>query len=286
MSVESGHDDQGERRRVDMSTAPAIAAVIDLARYPIADPASPEAAALAAECRRQLATTGSCLLPGFITADAVVRMAAESMPLVPLAHRTPNNRGTAYLDAPDERFPEDHPKRRLMPTAVGAIAYDLIPPGALIRQLYEWEGLTRFLAAALGKERLFHYGDPLGALNIASMEDGEALLWHFDQTDFVVSILLQPCEAGGAFEYVPHIRSPETPNYDRVRRLQDGSRDGVITLDLAPGALALFEGRHSIHRVTPVEGTTPRLIALFGYDTKPGTMSTDRLKLRRYGRVQ
>jgi hypothetical protein len=49
--------------------------------------------------------------------------------------------------------------------------------------------------------------------------------------------------------------------------------------------MALFMGRCSIHRVTPVEGATPRLIALLGYDTQPGVMSSDHLKLRRYGRT-
>ena len=117
------------------------------------------------------------------------------------------------------------------------------------------------------------------------MAKGEALLWHFDQTDFVVSILLQKCASGGVFEYVPHIRGAEEPRYDRVERLLDGGREGVIELDMAPGTLALFEGRYSIHRVSPVEGERTRLIALFGYDTKPGTLSSDRLKQRRYGRV-
>jgi hypothetical protein len=49
--------------------------------------------------------------------------------------------------------------------------------------------------------------------------------------------------------------------------------------------LALSEGRSSIHRVSAIEGGEPRLIALFAYDTRPGTMSSDLLKQRRYGRV-
>ena len=71
--------------------------------------------------------------------------------------------------------------------------------------------------------------------------------------------------------------------HGRRRFLAD--RTDIITLDLAPGALALFEGRYSIHRVSPIAGSEPRLIALFGYDTKPGTMSSDLLKQRRYGRI-
>ncbi len=142
-----------------------------------------------------------------------------------------------------------------------------------------------FIGAALGVARIYRYADPLGALNIAVMIVGEHLLWHFDQTDFVVSILLQDCASGGAFEFVPRIRSAEDPHYGAIERLLGGGCDGVIRLDMQPGTLALFQGRWSIHRVTPIEGPVPRLVALLGYDTKPGTVSSDNLKLRRYGRL-
>jgi hypothetical protein len=271
-----------------MSVDPSpIAMTVDLDRYPIEPLGDARAQALAAACRAELAETGSCLLPGFLRPDAVTRMAEEAAAVAPLAHRKPGGRGaTAYLAPPDESFPEGHPRRRLQTSSVGAVAYDLIPHGSLVRALYEWDGLLAFLAASLGKDQLYRYADPLGALNIASMGEGEHLLWHFDQTDFVVSILLQDCERGGDFEYVPNIRDAKTENYDRVRRLLDGDRSEVVRLDMAPGTLALFMGRHSIHRVTPIAGSTLRLIALLGYDTEPGTLSSERLKLARYGRTE
>jgi hypothetical protein len=264
---------------------PSIAAMIDLDRYPVHDLGSARAQALIADVRAQLAASGSCVLEGFLTAQAVAAAAAEARILAPLAHRTPNSRSTAYLAAPDESFPESHPKRRLQRTSVGAVAYDLFPLDSPIRRLYEWDGLLAFFALALRKPELWRYADPLGALNLAVMVDGDELLWHFDQTDFVVSLMLQCSARAGAFEYVPYIRSSTEPNYRRVQRLLEGDRTDVITLNLAPGTLALFEGRHSIHRVSPIEGSEARLIALFGYDTKPGTTSSDLLKQRRYGRV-
>ncbi len=270
---------------MQLAPDPAVARLIDLARYPIDALDRPTGQALVAECRAQLAASGACVLPGFLAAAAIAPAAAEAARLAPRAHRTAGSTSTCYLAPPDETFPPGHPKRRLQTTSVGAVAYDLIPPDAAIRALYESERVLDFVAAALGIERLYRYGDPLGALNIAVMGAGEHLLWHFDQTDFVVSILLQDCLAGGDFEYVPRIRSAEAPNYATIERLLDGARDGVVRLDMQPGTLALFQGRWSIHRVTPIEGDVPRLIALFGYDTKPGTVSSDNLKLRRYGRL-
>jgi 2OG-Fe(II) oxygenase superfamily len=261
-----------------------IADLVDLERFPIHDPRG-KGRALVEECRRQLGAIGAYNIDDFLRPEAIRAMVAEAKELEPLAHRTRGNKGTAYLEAPDESLPEDHPRRRMQTTSVGAIAYDLVPAQSALRRLYESPVLIDFLTEALGLGPLHRYADPLGALNIAVMGDGEHLMWHFDQADFVVSILLQDCEQGGDFEFVPNIRRPGEENYGKVKRLLDGDHSEVVRLDAKPGTLALFQGRHSIHRVSPIEGRTPRYIALLGYDTKPGTMSSDRLKQRRYGRI-
>lgn len=261
-----------------------IADLVDLDRYPIHDPKG-KGRGLVEECRRQLGAIGAYNIDDFLRPGAIQAMVAEAKGLEPLAHRTKGNTGTAYLEAPDEAQPEDHPRRRIQTTSVGAIAYDLVPAKSPLRRLYESPVLIEFLTEALGLGPLYRYADPLGGLNIAVMGDADHLLWHFDQADFVVSILLQDCEAGGDFEFVPNIRRPGEENYGKVKRLLDGDQSEVVRLDAKPGTLALFQGRYSIHRVSPIQGRTPRYIALLGYDTKPGTMSSDRLKQRRYGRI-
>jgi hypothetical protein len=65
-----------------------------------------------------------------------------------------------------------------------------------------------------------------------------------------------------------------------------GSEDaGVSVVPMTPGTLMLFEGRHSLHRVSPIRGSRPRHVALLAYDTRPGTDSSPLLKRVRYGRV-
>ena len=54
---------------------------------------------------------------------------------------------------------------------------------------------------------------------------------------------------------------------------------------MTPGTLMLFEGRHTLHRVSPIGGGRPRYVGLFGYDRKPGTCSSELLRLIRYGRA-
>jgi hypothetical protein len=258
--------------------------LVDLDRYPILDLAAPVAQALVARCRAELAASGAAELPGFVRPEATERMVKESDALVGRGHFA-ETRATVYLGIPEAGLTDGHPRGRLGGrTAVEAIAYDLVPPAHALRQLYEWDGLLRFVGAALGKDPLYRYADPLGALNVAAMKAGDELQWHFDQTDFVVSIALRDADAGGDFEYTPLIRSRDDERYDAVRRVLDGDRSPVRTIPMTPGTLLLFEGRHSMHRVTPIEGATARLVALLAYDTRPDTVSTPLLRRARYGR--
>jgi len=237
-----------------------------------------------AEGQAQMAATGACEIPAFVRPDALGAFIDDGRTIAPLAHRS-GGLGTVYLGFPDESFPLDHPQQWLGPYDVGAVAYDLFPPESPIRRLYEWPELTRFVAAVLGLDEIYPYADPLGALNLAVMTDGDQLQWHFDQTDFVVSLAIQDADVGGDFEVVPQIRTAEDEHYDDVARVLAGDRERVVTLPMTPGTLLVFAGRHSLHRVSPIAGPTPRLVGLFGYDTKPGTMSSDLLKEVRYGRL-
>ena len=262
-------------------TAPAI--LIDLERYPILDLSSDATRELTRHCRDQLDRTGACELSGFLKPEAVAMLVREGDSLAELAYHSVVT-GTPYLAAPDASLPEDHPRKFFEPTSVGVVAYDQFPPESALRQLFEWDPLMEFIEA-LKKERLYRYADPMGALNLAVMGEGERLHWHFDQTDFVTSIALRPSQAGGDFEYVPLIRSATDENYPRVQRLLEGSSEGVVRVPMHPGTLLLFEGRNSIHRVTPISGNTTRLVALLAYDTKPGTRSSKGLQMARYGRL-
>jgi hypothetical protein len=234
--------------------------------------------------RDSIREIGAAEIPGFVRADVLPAFIEDALALAPLAHRS-GGPGTVYLGFPDESFPKDHPQQWLGNYGVGAVAYDLFPPESLIRRLYEWDELLQFVAAILGLDEIYPYADPLGALNLAVMTAGDELQWHFDQTDFVVSLALQDADDGGDFEVAPFIRSADDEHYDDVGDVLAGYSDKVTTLPMTPGTLLVFAGRHSIHRVTPIRGDTPRLVGLFGYDTKPGTMSTELLKEVRYGRV-
>lgn len=50
-------------------------------------------------------------------------------------------------------------------------------------------------------------------------------------------------------------------------------------------APAIFAGRNSIHRVSPVIGDVPRIVALLAYDTRAESDASDVFKLLRYRRT-
>ena len=52
------------------------------------------------------------------------------------------------------------------------------------------------------------------------MKDGGSRAWHYDGSDFVVTLMLQPSLAGGEFEWAPFIRGKNgEENYDQVREM-------------------------------------------------------------------
>ncbi len=259
--------------------------LIDRHRYPVDDPRSPVLAEVAAAARAQVAEVGYAELPAFVTPEAIAALVADAEAHTARAHRS-TGPGTAYLELPDEEaFAEDHPRRRWMPYDVGAVAYDLIALDSPLRAVYESDAVLRLIEAILDRGELHRYADPFGALNLAVMGDGDQLQWHFDQTDFVVSLAVQSADEGGAFEVLPKVRTADEERYDLVEAVLDGDHAGVVTVAMVPGTLLVFEGRRSLHRVSPIAGPTLRHVGLLGYDTSPGTQSSELLRAIRYGRT-
>lgn len=264
--------------------------LVDLDRYPVVDPAGvgPVADHHADELRR----TGVSILPGFVRADVLPGLVAECEALAESAFLQ-DVQGTPYLELPDpDAWPSGHPRVTWRRSAVHTVAYDRFHPVTSgLRALFEWDDLLAFVARILGRAPLHRYADPLGAMNLAVMREGDTLGWHFDQTDFVVSLAIQASDGGGEFENVQRLRWVDgggiDERYDTVARVLAGEADELVTtVPMTPGTLMVFEGRWSLHRVTPVVGPTTRHVALFGYDTKPGTMSSELLKAIRYGRTE
>ncbi|NDG25853.1 MAG: hypothetical protein EB120_01600, partial [Proteobacteria bacterium] len=232
---------------------------LNLERYPLHQPESPRTQEMLAAFQKQMREEGVCVLPEFLSPAGLQELVAESeQKASECYHNTVH--GNAYLEEIPKDLPSHHPMRLEDRTALGVLAYDQIPNESGLRKIYQWKNFVDFVGKIIGRGPLYEYACPLGAINVAVMKDQDYLRWHFDQSDFVVSVNLQDPVKGGKFEYVRNIRSKNDPCYDDVRNLLQGSRKNVEELHNPPGCLVLFEGRYTIHRVTEIQGEKLRLI--------------------------
>ena len=259
--------------------------LVDLERYPLLHPESPAYGDVVARAREQLRARGAAELEGFVSPTGVAALVRDADELAGRAHPS-GGQGTAYLEFPDFSLPPDHPRLHFADYAVRAVAYDITPLDSPLRRLYEWDPLKDLVEAVLDRGPIYRYADPFGALNLAVMGEGDQLQWHFDQTDFVVSLAIQSAESGGDFEVAPRIRNAQDERYQDVAAVLSGDRTRVEVLPMRPGTLLVFEGRYSLHRVSPIEGRRWRHVGLLAYDTAPGTIGSDLLRADRYGRTE
>jgi hypothetical protein len=259
--------------------------VVDLARYPLAEPGSAGWWELVERARRDLADVGCSVLPDFVRPAQREALRREGAEVAPRAHDEVEvvNAYNVPLDSP---LPADHPGRILLERGNAFVARDRIPATAIVQRLYTSPLLQRFVAACAGVPAVHPLADPLSGLCLNVIRPRRAHPWHFDTNELTVSILTQAATAGGVFEYCPDIRSPGAENLADVRGVLDGRRDDLVRrLTLRPGDLQLFKGRFSLHRVTTVGGEAARHSAIFAYSEHPGVVGSVARTRQLFGRV-
>ena len=133
---------------------------------------------------------------------------------------------------------------------------------------------------------LYPYADPLSSINIHYAERGQELGWHFDNSSFAITLLIQKPAAGGRFEYLKDLRDAGAGemNFEGVGALLDGAvAPEVLTME--PGTLVLFRGRNSVHRVSPNESDVTRMLAVLAYNAEPGVALSESARQTFYGRL-
>ena len=270
-------------RQTDVAE-PVYHGIVDLERYPIHDLQGDRGHALVEQCRKTLAADGACVLEGFITPEAVSTMVSIADSLDDKAW-VMDRTHTVYFEEIDTTVPATHPRAHVVRSAKHGIAYDYIPADAPLRTLYESDDLTNFIAKVLEKPVLYRSADPLDALQITKFFPGEELGWHFDRSEFSITVMYEPAEQGGLFEYVPALRSETDECYDEVQKVLEGDPARVKLLSSAPGTLAFFRGRYAMHQVTPVTGSRPRINSVLTYGTQPDMRLNDLTSKLFYGRT-
>ncbi len=256
---------------------------LDLAAFPVDQPETPAYAELVARCRAELAAQGLCNLEGLLRAEAAEAIATALEPEFEVNAFRHARRHNIYFKKSVPGLASDHPALVEVETVNHTLCADQLSATAAAA-LYHWPPMARFLADVMSKTALYPMEDPLAGVNAMAYGDGEALNWHFDRSEFTVTLLLQKPLGGGVFEFRTGLRTPDDPNYDGVVRLVKGEDRHVERMDVDTGTLNIFRGVNTPHRVTPVAGERKRMIAVFSYYDRPGVRFTDEERIGFYGR--
>ncbi len=257
---------------------------IDYDALPIDRPASSARAALVERVRADLAQDGCAVIHKVLTPTGLAAAVAEADAVAPAAHRS-FNRTNPYFTADDESLPSNHPVRRFHDRSNAFVPADNFAADGPLRGLYDEPGFDDFIRDCLEADPFHRYADPLADVIINLAEEGPGFPWHFDTNDYTITLAIQTAEEGGAFQYAPNIRTDHDENFDAVARVLDGVSDRVVNLDLAPGDLQIFLGRHSLHRVAPMAGDRPRYVGIFSYVDEPDMVASPERCRQLYGRV-
>lgn len=256
-----------------------LANIIDLHRYPI------ERDDFRAQCKAALDEAGVLVLKGFLQQHVVDAIKQQGLENQHLAYFTTNTHNI-YLEPADSELPAEHPRNRQIQSSKGCITTDQIPLESVLHTLYAAESFKQLLCAALGEQELYEYADPLSSINLHYASAGQELGWHFDNSSFAITLLIEKPQQGGSFEYVKDVRNADAGelNYALAGEVLDGGV-ATTTLSMNPGDLVLFRGRNSMHRVTPTIGDRTRILVVLAYNTEPGKSLSESARMTFFGRL-
>lgn len=257
-----------------------LEAIADTTKFPLGD------AGFRGICRRHLQRDGVLVLAGFLRPAAIEEVRREGEANRHKAYFCVQ-RHNVYLRPADPALPPIHARNREVASSKGCITDDVVPRTSPLRILYDSPVFRAFLCNVLEEAALHPYADPLSSINIHYAGPGQELGWHFDNSSFAITLMIQPPEAGGVFEYVTNVRNADAGdmNFDGVMRILDGKVE-PNALTMEAGALVLFRGRNALHRVTPVEGDRTRMLVVLAYNSQPGIALSEAARMTFYGRLQ
>lgn len=253
--------------------------IVALERYPLNETDFQD------RCKDIIGVDGVFVFENFVRPSVIAKIQKEGEGNRHLAYFC-EQKHNVYLTDPDPNYPMDHARNREVISSKGCITDDQIPADSPLHTIYDSEMFRNFLCQVLGENTLYDYADSLSSINLHYADEGRELGWHFDNSSFAATLMIQEPEAGGVFEYVKNVRSADDGemNFDAVADVLD-DRTPVETLSMPAGTLVLFRGRNALHRVTPTIGKKTRMLVVFAYNSKPGIAISESAAMTFYGRV-
>ena len=257
----------------------------DIVNYEVYPPDDlPQRQALVRRCKADLDNNLYCVIPNFVTAPALAVMAGEAIALQPVANHNNSLRNCYLHQQLDTSLPKDHPRNLQDRSSVRMIAYDQLPNESALKTFYHADTVRSMVAEIVGEGELFDNEDPYQPANYVCYRDGDESSWHFDaDNSFTMTLMIQPADQGGNFELSPSTRTDSDQNYAQVGDVLRGQYNKSISIAREPGALCIFRGCNSLHRVSQVAGDTLRIMGVFVYEFSAGIVGDAKVNATIYG---
>ena len=231
----------------------------------------------------ELEENGILIFKNFINDKGLDEIEKESIKLKSKSFKS-SSTYNVYILPYDLKFPKNSSRNRVMSTTKKCIPNDLISKNSNLNELYNSTIIKNLFCDILNVNKLYPYNDSLSSININYYNRGDGLGWHFDNSDFTITLLIKNCLKGGDYEYFNKIRYKNgKEDFKTIEKILDEKIKGQ-KVQSQVGDLMIFKGKESIHRVTKViKGE--RILITFNYNLKEGISLSEESRKTFFGRI-
>lgn len=261
--------------------------MINYSEYPIDAASTSEYAAMIKICKEQLRVQGFVSLKNFLDSRCVSSLVSSILDLEQLGvgfysterHNVFLEDNAKESSSTDQDAKSLHPRHiQLKSSKLLINANDLVRKAPELDILFQSTAFLHFIRDVL-QLNLYPSSDEYGKYYANIFNKGDGLNFHFDRSEFSISLILQPADDGGRFQFVPNSREivegwSEMPLNTEDLRSAIAASSSKYTLeepDLAAGDLYLFRGQNSLHRVSEIT-TGKRINVILTFNTEPDVM--------------
>jgi len=231
---------------------------------------------------KQMNRNGFVSLPSFLLPDAVDKLTSCILKLeedgVGFYSTDSHN---VFLDADDQSDAMSplHPRRIQLDSSKLIInASDLLlakeAQAPNLDELFMSQRSVLNFISSVMQTKLYPSTDPYGKFYANIFREGDGLNYHFDRSEYSISLILQPSEEGGEFQFLPNSRTI-VEGWDEMILDIDDIAEAVAPHSLemkrpklAAGDLYLFRGQNSLHRVSEIT-KGKRINIILTFNTEP-----------------
>ena len=237
------------------------------------------------ECNLSIKKNSLLILENFLTKDSFYLILNEAKNLEKNAFYC-EQKHTILLNNNIENKNENDPLNKLMTSDKGCVPHDLIDEQSDLNILYNSNNFKNFIKKVLNLNNIFPYVDKLSSINLNYYQKGQQLGWHFDNASFAITLMIQSSKLGGEFEYITEGRDSNS-NYINKELISEIIEGNIKPkkLHVNDGTLVLFYGRNYLHRVTPVDSESSRILITLNYNEEDNVSLSENARLTFFGRI-